>query len=91
MQLPATSAACTGLCDAHVHVTATTANLAGLYSLPESLVTARAVDILEGIISRGFTTVRDAGAACAVFVKLAQLCGLGETVFQAVPSYWSDV
>jgi hypothetical protein len=51
-----------GLCDAHVHVTATTANLAGLYSLPESLVTARAADILEGMISRGFTTVRDAGA-----------------------------
>eukprot|EP00878_Enallax_costatus_P029472 GHUV01031959.1.p1 GENE.GHUV01031959.1~~GHUV01031959.1.p1 ORF type:complete len:291 (+),score=45.05 GHUV01031959.1:548-1420(+) len=52
-----------GLCDAHVHVTATTANLAGLYSLPESLVTARAADILEGMISRGFTTVRDAGGA----------------------------
>lgn len=50
-----------GLCDAHVHVTATTANLAGLYSLPESLITARAADILEGMISRGFTTVRDAG------------------------------
>jgi imidazolonepropionase-like amidohydrolase len=50
-----------GLCDAHVHVTATTANLAGLYSLPESLVTARAADILEGMIARGFTTVRDAG------------------------------
>ncbi|WIA11160.1 hypothetical protein OEZ85_011297 [Tetradesmus obliquus] len=52
-----------GLCDAHVHVTATTANLAGLYSLPESLVTARAADILEGMLSRGFTTVRDAGGA----------------------------
>eukprot|EP00882_Tetradesmus_deserticola_P033796 GHRQ01038631.1.p1 GENE.GHRQ01038631.1~~GHRQ01038631.1.p1 ORF type:complete len:218 (+),score=31.23 GHRQ01038631.1:339-992(+) len=50
-----------GLCDAHVHVTATTANLAGLYSLPESLVTARAADILESMISRGYTTVRDAG------------------------------
>jgi imidazolonepropionase-like amidohydrolase len=57
----AAAAAAAGLCDAHVHVTATTANLAGLYSLPESLVTARAADILEGMISRGFTTVRDAG------------------------------
>lgn len=52
-----------GLCDAHVHVTATTANLAGLYSLSESLVTARATDILEGMLQRGFTTVRDAGGA----------------------------
>jgi hypothetical protein len=55
-----------------VHVTATTANLAGLYSLPESLVTARAADILEGMISRGFTTVRDAGGlaqwwACGMY------------------------
>jgi imidazolonepropionase-like amidohydrolase len=50
-----------GLCDAHVHVTATSANLAAAYGLSEALVTARAVDILEGMIQRGFTTVRDAG------------------------------
>lgn len=30
-------------------------------SLSESLVTARATDILEGMILRGFTTVRDCG------------------------------
>lgn len=30
-------------------------------SLSESLVTARATDILEGMLQRGFTTVRDAG------------------------------
>jgi predicted amidohydrolase YtcJ len=36
---------CAGLMDAHVHVTATTANLSGLMSLPESLVTAKAADI----------------------------------------------
>lgn len=52
-----------GLCDAHVHVTAVTADLAALYGLPESLVVARSVEVLEGMISRGFTTVRDAGGA----------------------------
>lgn len=30
-----------GLCDAHVHCTAVTANLAALMAMPESLVTAR--------------------------------------------------
>ena len=39
-----------GLCDAHVHVTACTANLPGLLSLPESLVTARAARVLEGML-----------------------------------------
>ncbi|KAI7840056.1 hypothetical protein COHA_006187 [Chlorella ohadii] len=52
-----------GLCDAHVHVTACSANLPGLLSLPESLVTARAARVLEGMLLRGFTTVRDAGGA----------------------------
>eukprot|EP00877_Chromochloris_zofingiensis_P001778 jgi/Chrzof1/11600/Cz06g01200.t1 len=52
-----------GLCDAHVHCTAVTADLAGLMSLPESLVTAQASHILAGMLNRGFTTVRDAGGA----------------------------
>lgn len=52
-----------GLCDAHVHVTAVTADLAALQSLPESLVTAGAARVLEGMLLRGFTTVRDAGGA----------------------------
>ncbi|KAF8068175.1 hypothetical protein HT031_001861 [Scenedesmus sp. PABB004] len=60
---PLTAPRAAGLCDAHVHVTATTADLAGLYGLSESLVTARSVDILEGMLRRGFTTVRDAGGA----------------------------
>ena len=101
-----------GLCDAHVHCTAVTADLSRLMSLPESYVTARcalpsffclaakvlmrlsmsnnvkqrnqanrviedvstlncvfigyvppprASGILEGMLSRGFTTVRDCG------------------------------
>ncbi|GBF96931.1 peptidase M38 [Raphidocelis subcapitata] len=52
-----------GLSDAHVHVTAVTADLAGLMSLPESLVTAVAAEILGGMLLRGFTAVRDAGGA----------------------------
>lgn len=39
-----------GLMDAHVHVTACTANLPGLLSLPESLVAARAARVLEGML-----------------------------------------
>ena len=50
-----------GLCDAHVHVTACSANLPSLLSLPESYVTARATVVLEEMLKRGFTTVRDCG------------------------------
>ncbi len=50
-----------GLCDAHVHVTAVTANFAELRHLPPSYVTARAAGILHDMLLRGFTTVRDAG------------------------------
>jgi len=50
-----------GLCDAHVHVTAVSANLHDLLVLPASLVTARATVVLEDMLMRGFTTVRDAG------------------------------
>ena len=52
-----------GLCDAHVHVTAWTANLALLKNSSSAYVTARASQILEGMLMRGFTTVRDAGGA----------------------------
>lgn len=50
-----------GLCDAHVHVTAVSANLHDLLVLPPSLVTARTTIILRDMLMRGFTTVRDAG------------------------------
>ncbi|KAG2482174.1 hypothetical protein HYH03_018874 [Edaphochlamys debaryana] len=52
-----------GLCDAHVHATAASADLAALRSLPESYVAARAGAVLGGMLGRGFTTVRDAGGA----------------------------
>lgn len=50
-----------GLCDAHVHVTAVTANLNDLTRIPPTLMTARASKVLKGMLLRGFTTVRDAG------------------------------
>ncbi len=52
-----------GLIDAHVHVTAVTADLPALRSMPASYVTARAIHVLRGMLMRGFTTVRDVGGA----------------------------
>src|SRR5688500_6106360 len=52
-----------GLIDAHVHVTATVADFLELSYMPPSLVTAQAKDILEAMLRRGFTTVRDAAGA----------------------------
>lgn len=54
---------CAGLCDAHVHCTADSANLPSQLSKPESLVTARAVVALNHMLRRGFTTIRDCGGA----------------------------
>lgn len=52
-----------GLCDAHVHVTASTADFAELARLAPTYVAAHAGNILSGMLERGFTTVRDAGGA----------------------------
>ena len=52
-----------GLCDAHVHVTAATFDFAELARWSPFYVGARAADILDGMLMRGFTTVRDAGGA----------------------------
>ena len=52
-----------GLCDAHVHVTAATANFAQLKRWSPFYVSPHASNILAGMLSRGFTTVRDAGGA----------------------------
>jgi imidazolonepropionase-like amidohydrolase len=52
-----------GLIDAHVHAIAVTTDLAALARIPPYLVAAEAKDILEGMLMRGFTTVRDAGGA----------------------------
>ena len=52
-----------GLIDAHVHVLAVDEMLARLSERPVSLVTMQAARVLEGILQRGFTTIRDAGGA----------------------------
>src|SRR6266478_5708651 len=52
-----------GLIDAHVHVLAVDAALARLSDRPATLLTLQAAKVLEGMLQRGFTTVRDAGGA----------------------------
>jgi imidazolonepropionase-like amidohydrolase len=52
-----------GLIDAHVHVVAVDQVLSRLAERPQSLVTLQAARVLEGMLGRGFTTVRDAGGA----------------------------
>ncbi|MBV9522252.1 MAG: amidohydrolase family protein [Alphaproteobacteria bacterium] len=52
-----------GLIDAHVHAIAIDANLANLQNVPQSLLAFEARDLLEAMLRRGFTTVRDAGGA----------------------------
>jgi imidazolonepropionase-like amidohydrolase len=52
-----------GLIDAHVHVIAVDAALARLAEQPLTLTSLQAGRVLEGMLARGFTTVRDAGGA----------------------------
>lgn len=52
-----------GLIDAHVHVTATTADLAAQAEYSPVYVAAQASRTLRGMLERGFTTVRDVGGA----------------------------
>ena len=52
-----------GLCDMHVHVTAATADLSAIRHWSPAYVTAHAAKILNGMLMRGFTTVRDGGGA----------------------------
>ncbi|MBS3670075.1 metal-dependent hydrolase family protein [Vreelandella boliviensis] len=52
-----------GLVDSHVHVTAITPNFALLETLSPFYVGAKSSELLEAMLMRGFTTVRDAGGA----------------------------
>jgi len=52
-----------GLIDAHVHASITTINIAALAAKPASLIALEAAEILRRMLSRGFTTVRDAGGS----------------------------
>ena len=52
-----------GMIDCHVHVIASMANLGVNSKLPNTLAILRAVPILQNMLERGFTSVRDAGGA----------------------------
>lgn len=52
-----------GLIDCHVHVNAVHHDVWQLSMQPPSLITAQAKHVLEGMLMRGFTTVRDAAGA----------------------------
>jgi imidazolonepropionase-like amidohydrolase len=52
-----------GLIDCHAHVMATQVTLGENALLPNSLVAARAIRIMHGMLMRGFTTIRDLGGA----------------------------
>lgn len=52
-----------GLIDAHVHVTAVSHDVLRLSAQPPSLITAQSKGVLEDLLARGYTTVRDAAGA----------------------------
>jgi imidazolonepropionase-like amidohydrolase len=52
-----------GLIDGHVHVTAFEANLGAMEDQPASYRTIRSMELMQAMLSRGFTTVRDVGGA----------------------------
>ncbi len=52
-----------GLIDAHVHVMAVTHDILRLSVTPPSLITAQSKGVMEGMLQRGFTSVRDACGA----------------------------
>ncbi|OSQ27201.1 amidohydrolase family protein [Thalassospira sp. MCCC 1A03138] len=65
-----------GLIDCHVHVIATTTNLGKNADLPNSLVALRSAKIMERMLMRGFTTVRDLGGADYGLVEAVEQDGL---------------
>ena len=52
-----------GLIDCHVHVVLSEVNIRQLEAMPLTLMTAKAAELMRGMIDRGFTTVRDTGGA----------------------------
>lgn len=65
-----------GLIDCHVHVIATTTNLGKNADLSNSLVALRSAKIMERMLMRGFTTVRDLGGADYGLVEAVEQDGL---------------
>jgi imidazolonepropionase-like amidohydrolase len=71
-----------GLIDAHVHAVAVDASLARLAEQPLTLTALQAGRVLEAMLQRGFTTVRDAGGADGgLAVAVAQGLIRGPRVF----------
>ena len=64
-----------GLIDAHFHAYSPTFDIYSLDRMPMSLLASHAGTLLEGALSRGFTTVRDAGGA-DIGLALATEAGL---------------
>jgi imidazolonepropionase-like amidohydrolase len=64
-----------GLIDCHVHVFLSEVNIRNLENVPLTLMTARAGELMRGMLDRGFTTARDTGGA-DWGIKLAQESGL---------------
>jgi len=52
-----------GLIDCHVHALLSEVNIRYLEAIPLTLMTARAATLLQAMIDRGFTTVRDTGGS----------------------------
>jgi len=52
-----------GLCDAHVHTVSATTSFVELQSWSSFYAAGRMLEVLKGMLFRGFTTVRDAGGA----------------------------
>jgi imidazolonepropionase-like amidohydrolase len=61
-----------GLIDCHVHVIAVMASLAANALLPDSYVMAKSIQVMGGMLMRGFTTVRDVGGADHGLVRAAE-------------------
>ena len=52
-----------GLIDSHVHVVLSEVVIRNLESVPLTLMTARAAELMRRMLERGFTSVRDTGGA----------------------------
>lgn len=61
-----------GLIDCHLHINMSASSSSQNAILPNSLVAARAVAIMNAILMRGFTTVRDTGGADQGYVQAVE-------------------
>lgn len=52
-----------GMIDCHVHVVASSFDLGGMAKMPNVFTMLRSLPIMQGMLGRGFTSVRDAGGA----------------------------